>query len=269
MNHKIQNNKYRDWIKRTKGDIHRIGYTDRHQFKEWKQNMNSMREVIMDQYLYAGATPSYMVTRTYYYYEPDIRKVRTNNKRVNNVIDDLFNPRGTRQFHLNKDHYLERHKPDLIQNEEGEWVIQKGGFHVHTLLPEPDPRALQKPNSRIRKTYQRITGSRSIPSELTDTESGRTKLIKLLLTNALQERCYFINKGDICIDIVNTNDKYEYDGYTGWKGLVSYVTKNMYNNEMILEVYDKQNSSILTTTNTRQHAKNTGKTTEVDLLVRC
>ena len=35
-----------------------------------------------------------------------------------------------------------------------------------------------------------------------------------------------------------------YDGYIGWKGLVAYVTKTMYNVDMIDTVYDNINSTI-------------------------
>ena len=37
----------------------------------------------------------------------------------------------------------------------------------------------------------------------------------------------------------------EFDGYRGWQGQVAYVTKNMYNVDNIIEIYDSRNSSVL------------------------
>ena len=53
-----------------------------------------------------------------------------------------------------------------------------------------------------------------------------------------------ISKGEPCIDIIDANDKYNYDDYQGWKGLVAYCTKKMYNPDMMLEVFDNQNSTL-------------------------
>ena len=64
--------------------------------------------------------PRYMVTRTYYYYEPDRNKILMHNDRVNRVIDDLFNPRGYDEYHVSKDHFIERHRPTLARNSEDE-----------------------------------------------------------------------------------------------------------------------------------------------------
>ena len=48
--------------------------------------------------------------------------------------------------------------------------------------------------------------------------------------------------------MISNRDEYgSYDGYIGWKGMVAYVTKTMYNVDNIVEVYDRENSSILYT----------------------
>ena len=64
------------------------------------------------------------------------------------------------------------------------------------------------------------------------------------MEKTFHERCYFVSKGEPCIDIIDANDKYNYDDYQGWKGLVAYCTKKMYNPDMMLEVFDNQNSTL-------------------------
>ena len=65
-----------------------------------------------------------------------------------------------------------------------------------------------------------------------------------LIKQTFKQRCYFVSRGEPCIDIIDANDKYNYDDYQGWKGLVAYCTKKMYNPDMMLEVFDNQNSTL-------------------------
>ena len=124
------------------------------------------------------------------------------------------------------------------------WDMQLGGFHVHSLLPEIEPEVLQKPNSSIRRRWKELTGSKWLDKKLISTESSRTNIIMNLLKQTFKQRCYFVSRGEPCIDIVDANDKYSYDGYQGWKGLVAYTTKKMYNPDMMLEVFDEKNSTL-------------------------
>ena len=107
-----------------------------------------------------------------------------------------------------------------------------------------DEKVLQKPNSSIRRRWKEITGSKHLDPDLIKTESDRIKVVKKLLEKTFHERCYFVSKGEPCIDIIDANDKYNYDDYQGWKGLVAYCTKKMYNPDMMLEVFDNQNSTL-------------------------
>ena len=249
---------YRQYIQRRCGNIHRTESNDKHKDKNWKQNLTTLRENIIDKYQYNGNKPKYMVTRTYYYYESDRRNIIKHNDRVNRVIDDLFNPRGIYEYFVSKDHFIERHKPTLANkcedegrtidegdvHENEDWYIKEGGFHIHLLLPEIDARVLQKPNSSIRRTWKQITGSPYIDPKLITTEEGQIGIIKKLLERTFQERCYFVSRGEPCIDITDANDKYSYDDYQGWKGLEAYTTKKMYNTDMMLEVFDNDNSTL-------------------------
>ena len=51
------------------------------------------------------------------------------------------------------------------------------------------------------------------------------------------------------IDIQPSDEYGSFDGYKGWKGQVAYVTKNMYNVDNIVEIYDSKNSSVLDISN--------------------
>ena len=65
------------------------------------------------------------------------------------------------------------------------------------------------------------------------------------MERAIRERSYFVGNSSSSLDITPTDEHGEYDGYRGWKGAVAYVTKQMYNADKIVEVYDHENSSIL------------------------
>ena len=83
------------------------------------------------------------------------------NDRVNRVIDDLFNPRGYDEYHVSKDHFIERHRPTLARNSEDEvrtidevdahenedWYIKEG---AETFI------GLNLTTNTIRRTGRRI-----------------------------------------------------------------------------------------------------------------
>ena len=240
QNHRI---KYREWIKRKEGCIYRINHNDRYEDRNWKQNLTAMREKIIDQYIEKNIEPAYMITRNYYYHQDDRTKVIDDNKRVNVVLDDLFNPRNRNEYQLDKDHFIERHQDQLIEDN-GEYRIRRGGFHIHTLITELDDKIFTRPNRNIRKSLNHLYKKEVIPTQLVE-EEGKTEIVRKLITHNLTRRCGFVGTGKKCIDIVDTQNYKEFDGYTGWKGLVSYCTKNMYNTTNIVEIYDHQNSNSL------------------------
>ena len=246
MNPKNQRLKYREWIQKKEGCIYRINHNDKYEDRNWKQNLTLMREKIIDQYMDNGTRPEFMITRSYIRHESDRQLVTRNNKRINAVIDDLFNPRGIKDYYLHKDHYLERHKDELIE-ENDEWKVRIGGFHVHTLITEINDNIFLKPNRNIRKSLNHIYGSEIIPMKLVE-KKGKNEVVRQLLTHNITRRCGFVGTGKNSINIVGSSDHKEFDGYTGWKGLVSYCTKQMYNTDKIIEIYDHQNSSSLLTT---------------------
>ena len=246
MKTKTNRLKYREWLQRKEKCIYRISGKDKYEDKNWKQNLTLMREKIIDQYNQKNSIPEYMITRSYVRYESDRRLVVRNNKRINAVIDDLFNPRRKKDYHLSKDHFLERHKDQLIEENE-EWRVRVGGFHVHTLITSIDDQVFKKPNRNIRKSLNHIYGREITPIDLVR-EKGKDQVVRELLTHNITRRCGFVGTGKNSLNIIGSSDHKDFDGYTGWMGLISYCTKQMYNTDKIIEIYDHQNSSSLLTT---------------------
>ena len=85
------------------------------------------------------------------------------------------------------------------------------------------------------------------PSILMQDDWGLEQVKMALLERTLRDRCHYIGTGDKSLEISNRDDYGTYDGYRGWKGMVAYVTKMMYNVDNMVEVYDRENSSILYT----------------------
>ena len=253
---------YRSWIKKRYGTIHQEEEDKKYSTKRCKINQNHIRDTFIDEYSNSGFKPEYMVTRSYYYDQDNIKEVKEDNKRVNDVIDDFFNPRETSKYYIVKDHFIEQHKDKLVKktkksvlntiiNElELDWdgssvEIKKGGFHTHSLFSGMDDNIVLNPNGKIRKAIEKIYGLDTIPISLLESEEGLDKVKRDLLDYALRRRCDFIGKSNMSLDIQSAQEYGRFDGYKGWKGIVAYVTKTMYNVNNIVQVYDYENSEIL------------------------
>ena len=237
-------------MNRTYESTHRSDIGDKYASKQWRINQNEFRDTLIDEYINANVKLGYMITRTYYYEEVNREEVVTHNKRMNAVIDDLFNPRRREEYIIGKKHFIEQHKPSLdkikpikvkntlLDKWELDWNtdIKPGKYHVHSLITEIDDRVIDKPNRKIRKTMQELYGD----DPKTDKEEVKTDL----LNQSLRKRCQFIGNSAQSMYIQNATKYLMYDGYIGWKGLVAYVTKTMYNVDMIDTVYDNINSTI-------------------------
>lgn len=253
---------YREWIKKRYGSIHQEETEEKYATKRWKINQNNIRDTFIDEYANSGYKPVYMVTRSYYYEQNDIKKVKEDNKRMNNVIEDFLNPRSIDDYYICKDHFIEQHKDKLVKKSRKpvlntimkEWEldwdgssveIKKGGFHVHSLFSEIDDNVVLNPNGKIRKSIERIYGMDTIPISLLESDEGLTRVKTDLLEYAIRKRCDFIGDSQMSLDIQVAQEYGSFDGYKGWKGMVAYVTKNMYNVDNIVQVYDYANSDIL------------------------
>jgi hypothetical protein len=181
---------------------------------------------------------------------------------MNNVIDDFLNPRSSGDYYICKDHFIEQHKDKLVKKTKKpvlntiikEWEldwdgssveIKKGGFHVHSLFSEIDDNVVLNPNGKIRKAIEKIYGLDTIPISLLESDEGLTRVKTDLLEYALRKRCDFIGDSQMSLDIQVSHEYGSFDGYRGWKGMVAYVTKTMYNVDNIVQVYDYDNSDIL------------------------
>lgn len=249
--------KYREWIRSRHGSIYKDKVEDKKEIKKWKINQTHIRETIIDEYS-NGIQPSYMITRSYHYDQQDRILVEEHNDRINMVLDDFFNPRGMSNRWIQKDHFIERHKDKLVRKEEVQvkntimdemefdWrmEIKKGGFHVHSLISDPPDDAVWCPSSRVQKAIERVYGMDEIPISLRNDE-GLVMVKKELIERALRDRCDFMSTSQVSIDIQPSDEYGSFDGYRGWKGQVAYVTKNMYNVDNIVEIYDSKNSTVL------------------------
>jgi len=249
--------KYREWIRSRYGSIHQSEPNPRHKNKRWKINQNHIRDTMIDEYS-RGFRPEYLITRVYHYDQQSRDKVVEDNKRMNNVVNDFFNPRGKSDYHISLDHFVERHKDKLVKKEriqvkdtilddyEFDWrmEVRKGGFHIHTLISEISDEVVLTGPKKVRDAIDRIYGIGEIPLSLRDDE-GLVRVKTDLLEHSIRNRCDFVSNSNQSIDIQIASEYSGYDGYKGWKGMVAYVTKNMYNVDNMVEIYDKDNSQVL------------------------
>jgi len=253
---------YRRWIRSRHGTILKDNSNDKHKDKRWRINESHIIETFIEEYELSGFIPSYMITRVYFYNMQKRDEVVKHNHRMNNVIDDMMNPRGMNDYFLMHDHYIERHKDKLLKKPENkrpvlntitnrmemDWSnaeIERGGFHVHTLVSEINDDVILKPNRNIQKAIERIYGLGELPVSLRSEGYGMTKVKTDLLDYAIRERCDFMGNSVDSLDIVPVSEYAGYDGYKGWKGMVAYVCKQMYNVDKIVEIYDNKNNTIL------------------------
>jgi hypothetical protein len=253
---------YRKWIRSRNGTIYKDNSNDKHKSKNWRINQNHIIETFIEEYDLSGFRPAFMITRNYFYNMQDRDKVVEHNNRMNNVLDDILNPRGINEYYIMHDHYIERHKDQMVRRAEkkrpvlntitqeiefdySNVEIEKGGFHVHTLVSDISDDVILKPNRKIQKAIERIYGLDEIPVSLQSEGYGMTKVKTDLLEYAIRERCDFMGNSIDSLDIQPASEYAGYDGYKGWKGMVAYVCKKMYNVDNMVEVYDHKNNTIL------------------------
>ena len=251
---------YREWVRNRSSTIHKDDSEDKYKDRKWRINQNHIRETIIEEYNDSGYRPEFLITRNYYYDQQNRKEVVKHNDRMNRVIDDFFNPRNKNEYMLTHDHFIERHKDQFVKKDpkavlntltqeyELDWCqveIKRGGFHVHTLVSDIDDEVIINPNGKIRNAIERIYGMDQIPYSLLQSEEGMTQVKKDLLDYAIRDRCDFIGNSVDSLDIKPASEYGSYDGYYGWKGLIAYVTKEMYNVDNMVEIYDHDNNTIL------------------------
>ena len=253
-------NQYRDWIRSRYGTIYKTDSNDKHKKKQWRINQKHIIESFIEHYDGSGYEPEYLITRNYYYEQHDLKKVKADNKRLNNVLEDALNTRGISNYWLNKDHFIERHKPKMVKKHkkhilntitgelEPDWCnveIQEGGFHIHSLVSAIDDDVIYKPSRKVQKYIEKVYGVDQIPCGLLEDDWGMTKVKVDLLNAIIRDRCDFLGNSGDSLNITPASEHAGYDGYTGWQGMVAYSCKQMYNVDRIDEIYDKDNSTLL------------------------
>lgn len=200
--------------------------------------------------------PRFMITRTYYKYETRRKKIVEHNHRVGKVLNDMFNPRGTIDYHISINHFIEKHqsflkrdKLDKVLNTitgeyefDGEKKIVDGGYHIHTLVSAIDELAIENPNRNIRRALPEL-GIDFIHSSFIE-EVGYEDIIADLMDYTLKERCDFIGTSSQSLNITIENPRKSYNGFSGWKGMVAYCCKGMKDADSILEIYDYENNDL-------------------------
>ena len=239
---------YRQYIRERHGSLYKVSNKDK-PMKSYRVNRDIIRDTIIKEYKNSGFEPAYMITRTYYYEVYNRAEVQKDNERLNNVLNDLFNTRGTSEYYVDVNHFIERHEDKLkkksskavkntITNEyELDWdkELVEGRFHVHSLVGRIDDDVIIQPSSKIRKAIEREYGLDEIPFYSRDDE-GIEKLKLDIMERTIRERCRSIGNSLSSLDVRPTNECREYDGYRGWMGAVAYVTKQMYNADKIVEI---------------------------------
>lgn len=257
MNASKTRKQYREYIRNRYASIHSTHTKSKTTDKRWKVNKDHIRDTLIEAYE-EGFKPSFMLTRSYHYDEQDRDRVVSHNSRINDVVNDFFDPRRKSNVPICLDHFMERHKDklvkknrqrvkDTIRNEwEHDWgmEIKKGGFHTHTLVSYIPDELVLEGSSRVRKAIDKIYGIGEIPISLRE-EEGLERVKQDLLEYAIRDRCDFIGNSDMSIDVKIEGEYESYDGYRGWKGMVAYVTKDMYNVDKMVEIYDTENNYVL------------------------
>ena len=89
-----------------------------------------------------------------------------------------------------------------------------------------------------------VYGMDNPPLSLCKTDEGLKQIKRDLLNYEIRNRCDFLGNSKDSLDITSADEKAGYDGFAGWKGIVAYCLKDVYNVDTLLEVYDDTNSSI-------------------------
>jgi hypothetical protein len=242
---------FRDYINRKYGSCFRT---------KQSTNENTFQDMVRNNFIQAyedaGQQPQFMVSISYFVKEMSLERVKKNNKRINDVLEDMFNPRNTVAYRVSKDHFIERRDPKLkttsavrVKNTiTGKYEydfnaeIFEGSFDTHHLIGPIRDSVIDKPNGNIRNALEEIYPYENIPRDsFGDPEYIIIK--KALIDYAIRQRCYkFVGNSDQSLKSIETNCQKHYDGFSDYRGLVAYVTKKIRSAEDLLIGYDSDNS---------------------------
>jgi len=245
------------------GFIHKDSSSSLGKRTEWRDeiSLEHIRHAFIEQYDGSGLIPCFLITNAYYYKEYDREVVVRNNERMNRVVNDFFNQYDRENKRIYIDHFIERYedsyddegsrKSPVLNTITGEYELdwcnrekKQGSFHSHHLVSCIPDEIIIQPGKRVMNGINSVYGGNGLPAYLRDEE--RIEEVKCdLLDYALRKRCEFIGNSEKSLDVRPIDPRRSFDGYSGWKGAVAYVTKNMTSVDKIVQIYDGRNSNIL------------------------
>ena len=257
----ISKQSYRKWIRDRNEELFQYEIDYKHSGKKWRTTQLSITNTFIEEYNASGFYPEYLITRNYWYKQSNRDKVVEHNKRLTNVVMDFIKPTNIKPIFI--DHFIEKHKDKqrsikdddakivLVKNtisgqyeDDVEYELIEGTYHTHTIVTGIDDDKIFYPNCKIQSAIENVYGMERPPISLLETDEGLKKIKKDLLNYEIRKRCNFLGNSKDSLDITSADEKAGRDGFQGWKGIVAYCLKNVYNVDTLLEIYDDKNSSL-------------------------
>ena len=262
MNKTTLKKHYKEYIREVNGFIYKDDSASPiKKTKQWRINRDHIRNTFIERYIDSGLTPCYLVSISYWHDDYNREKVEENNDRFNKVLNDFFNRYNKDDHTLYVDHFIERREDRLdnkienkkqvlntitnqYESDRSNREVVPGSFDSHHLVSYIPDEIIREPGTRVMNAIDNVYGGNGLPFRLRDED--RIEEVKCdLIDYALRKRCGFIGHGEQSLDVRPTDPRKSFDSYSGWKGALSYCTKQMYSVDKILEVYDYRNSNIL------------------------
>ena len=257
----ISKQRYRKWIRDRCEGLFQNNIDDKDYGKKWRTTKLDIINTFIEEYNASGFIPEYLITRNYWYRQSNRDNVVKHNKRLTNVIKDFVKPTNSKPIFI--DHFMEKHKDKQrtikdddakivsIKNtlsgeyeDDVEYEIIEGSYHIHTIITGFDDDKIFYPNNKIQNAIEMVYGMDNPPLSLCKTDEGLKQIKRDLLNYEIRNRCDFLGNSKDSLDITSADEKAGYDGFSGWKGIVAYCLKDVYNVDTLLEIYDDTNSSI-------------------------
>ena len=240
------------------------------QVKEYKFHKYELRTNIINQIQSTNtALPHYHIILSYYQKHTDRNYILKQHRFIKNNMEELFNPKYRNEpTYSSYFFFTERHKTYLSGSDGNKYYlfnqvntsndvlntitnnveydvcdkeVVKGAYHSHILKSKIPDKVLFQPNNKQKKLLMQLIGSDKVPDHI---DHATCEKIKGDLLTMICRRSEIVGNSNASVKVVNPNDEYYYDGFYGWKGLVSYATKTCYNADMMIDVIDSANSSI-------------------------
>lgn len=214
--------------------------------------------------------PEYHITLSYY---QKIRKreiITSNHRFIRNQFEELFNPanRSNPNYTTNL-FFIERYKTQLLSSHGNTYYgfnqiktsnnilntitneieydlydneVVLGSYHSHILKSKISKKVLMKPKKKLRKLLLEVTGNEYLPQDISEAtlEDITKRLLELVC-----KKSEIVGNSNASVKVEKQDPTRHFDGFIGWKGMIAYVTKQVWNAETMAELVDGDNSSIV------------------------